>query len=182
MSNMKDIKNWFIPNVVFRVREGDKHEDGGCSFGEGGWINKTTDDYFKGKRVVLFSLPGAFTPVCSSVQLPDYESKYQEFKNKGIDEVYCLSVNDSFTMNAWFDQWKIKNVKPIADGNGHFTRRMGMLVNKTHLGFGMRAWRYAFIVENGQIIKWFEEEGINDQGKDEDPFVATAPENILKSL
>ena len=170
-----------IPQVTFRTRTGDNQSlGGGCAIG-GKWIDVTSDDLFKGKKIVLFSLPGAYTPTCSSQQVPGYEEKYQELK-KYVDEVYCLSVNDSFVMNAWFDSLKITNVKAIPDGNGHFTRRMGMLINKTHLGFGMRAWRYAFVVEDGQIIKWFEEEGINDQGKDEDPFVATDPENILINI
>ena len=94
----RDLK---IPKVTFRVRTGDEVEtDGGCAIG-GQWINKTTDDFFKGKRVVLFSLPGAFTPTCSSLQLPGFEKEYEHIKKMGIDEVYCVSVNDSFVMNAW---------------------------------------------------------------------------------
>jgi len=166
---MKDITKT-IPYVVFKERVA------------GSWTTFTTNDIFPAGKQLVFSLPGAFTPTCSSKQLPNFERLYEEFKSKGIDEIYCLSVNDSFVMNAWFDSLKITNVKAIPDGNGHFTRRMGMLINKTHLGFGMRAWRYAFVVEDGQIIKWFEEEGINDQGKDEDPFVATDPENILINI
>ena len=166
---MKDITKT-IPYVVFKERVA------------GSWTTFTTNDIFPAGKQLVFSLPGAFTPTCSNKQLPNFERLYEEFKSKGIDEIYCLSVNDAFVMNAWFDSLKITNVKAIPDGNGHFTRRMGMLINKTHLGFGMRAWRYAFVVEDGQIIKWFEEEGINDQGKDEDPFVATDPENILINI
>ena len=166
---MKDITK-SIPYVVFKERVA------------GSWTTFTTNDIFPAGKQLVFSLPGAFTPTCSSKQLPNFERLYEEFKSKGIDEIYCLSVNDSFVMNAWFDSLKITNVKAIPDGNAHFTKRMGMLINKTHLGFGMRAWRYAFVVEDGQILKWFEEEGINDQGKDEDPFVATDPENILKNI
>ena len=104
----RDLK---IPKVTFRVRIGDEVEtDGGCAIG-GQWINKTTDDFFKGKRVVLFSLPGAFTPTCSSLQLPGFEKEYEGIKKMGIDEVYCVSVNDSFVMNAWANHMKIKNVK-----------------------------------------------------------------------
>jgi len=166
---MADIPS--IPYVVFKERVA------------GEWNTFTTNDTIAqaGKQLV-FSLPGAFTPTCSSKQLPNFERLYDEFTKKGIDNIYCLSVNDSFVMNAWFDSLKITNVKAIPDGNGHFTRRMGMLINKTHLGFGMRAWRYAFIVEDGKIIKWFEEEGINDQGKDSDPYEDTNPENILKNI
>ena len=172
---IKDITRWqdirSIPYVVFKERVA------------GEWYTFTTNDTIAqaGKQLV-FSLPGAFTPTCSSKQLPNFERLYDEFTKKGIDNIYCLSVNDSFVMNAWFDSLKITNVKAIPDGNGHFTRRMGMLINKTHLGFGMRAWRYAFIVEDGKIIKWFEEEGINDQGKDSDPYEDTNPENILKNI
>ena len=101
----RDLK---IPKVTFRTREGDEVEtDGGCAIG-GQWVNKTTDDYFKGKRVVIFSLPGAFTPTCSSQQLPGFEEKYNDIKSKGIDEIYCISVNDSYVMNAWAEHMKIK--------------------------------------------------------------------------
>ena len=101
----RDLK---IPKVTFRTREGDEVEtDDGCAIG-GQWVNKTTDDYFKGKRVVIFSLPGAFTPTCSSQQLPGFESMYEDIKSKGIDEIYCISVNDSYVMNAWAEHMKIK--------------------------------------------------------------------------
>ena len=90
-----------LPKVNFRVREGDIDEDGGCTFDNGSWTTKSTDDFFKGKKVVLFSLPGAFTPTCTSKQLPGFENNYEEFKKYFIDEIYCMSVNDSFTMNAW---------------------------------------------------------------------------------
>ena len=165
-----DITYFDVPYVVFKERVAGK------------WTSFTTNDLFPAGKQVVFSLPGAFTPTCSNKQLPNIESLYGEFKSKGIDEVYCLSVNDSFVMNAWFDSLKVTNVKAIPDGNGHFTRRMGMLINKTHLGFGMRSWRYAFIVEDGKIIKWFQEEGINDKGEDDDPYGETDPENVLKSL
>ena len=175
----RDLK---IPKVTFRVRVGDEVEtDGGCAIG-GQWVNKTTDDYFKGKRVVIFSLPGAFTPTCSSQQLPGFESMYEDIKSKGIDEIYCISVNDTYVMNAWFADWKIKNVKPIADGNGHFTRRLGMLINKTDKGFGMRSWRYAAVVNDLKIEQWFEEPGINDNGSDDDPYGQSSPSNVLNNI
>ena len=104
-----------VPHVNFRVRE------------LGDWFDKNTDDYFKGKRVVVFSLPGAFTPTCSNQQLPGYELKADVFKEHGIDEIYCMSVNDSFVMNAWALDQKLENVKVIPDGNGQFTQEMGML-------------------------------------------------------
>lgn len=124
-----------IPSVTFRVRTGDEVEtDGGCAIG-GQWLNETTDNYFKNKRVVLFSLPGAFTPTCSSQQLPGFEENYDTIKKFAVDEVYCISVNDSFVMNAWADHMGIEKVKMIPDGSGNFTRFMGMLIGKNHLGF-----------------------------------------------
>ena len=118
-----------IPEVTFRGRIGDDQSLGGaCAIG-GEWKNITTNHLFKDKKVVLFSLPGAYTPTCSSQQLPGYEEKYQDLKNY-VDEVYCLSVNDSFVMNAWFRDQKITKVKPIGDGEGKFTKEMNMLVNK----------------------------------------------------
>ena len=103
----------------------------------------STDDLFKDKKVVLFGLPGAFTPTCSSEQLPTYDQEYDKFKSLGIDEVYCISVNDAFVMNAWARDLGIKNVKMIPDGDGAFTRSLGMLINKPLQGFGMRSWRYS---------------------------------------
>ena len=166
----KDIMKKEIPNVTFKVRE------------LGKWKNVTTAELFDDKRVVVFSLPGAFTPTCSLKQLPNFERLYDEFITKGCNDVYCMSVNDSFVMNAWADEHKINRVKMIPDGNGHFTRRMGMLVNKTHLGFGMRSWRYAMIVNDHSIEQWFEEPGINDQGIDGDPYIETTPEKVLDKL
>ena len=171
-----------IPKVTFRTREGDEVEtDGGCAIG-GQWVNKTTDDYFKGKRVVIFSLPGAFTPTCSSQQLPGFEEKYNEIKSKGIEEVYCISVNDSYVMNAWAEHMKIKHVKMIPDGSGNFTRFMGMLIGKNHLGFGMRSWRYMAIINDGVIERWWQEPGINNEGLDDDPYIESTPENVMNYL
>ena len=175
----RDLK---IPKVTFRTREGDEVEtDGGCAIG-GQWVNKTTDDYFKGKRVVIFSLPGAFTPTCSSQQLPGFEEKYNEIKSKGIDEVYCISVNDSYVMNAWAEHMKIKHVKMIPDGSGNFTRFMGMLIGKNKQGFGMRSWRYAAIVNDGVVEKIFEEPGFNNFSDDDDPYIESTPENVMNYL
>ena len=170
-----------IPKVTFRVRQGDEQPEAGCPIG-GEWVSKTTDDYFKGKRVVLFSLPGAFTPTCSSKQLPGFESNYETIKSKGIDEVYCISVNDSFVMNAWAEKMQIKNVKMIPDGSGNFTRFMGMLVGKNHLGFGMRSWRYMAIIKDGIVEQWWQEPGINNDGEDDDPYGETSPENLIETL
>ena len=171
-----------VPKVTFRTREGDEVEtDGGCAIG-GQWINKTTDDYFKNKRVVLFSLPGAFTPTCSSQQLPGFENEYDNIKKLGIDEIYCISVNDSFVMNAWGLHMNVKNVKLIPDGSGNFTRFMGMLVGKNNLGFGNRSWRYMAVINNGVIEKWWQEPGINNEGTDNDPYVESTPEKMIEYL
>ena len=171
-----------IKQHTFKFRTGDTDEKGGCTFIGGSWVDKTTDELFKGKRVVLFSLPGAFTPTCSSQQLPGFESMYEDIKSKGIDEIYCVSVNDSFVMNAWANHMKIKNVKMIPDGSGNFTRFMGMLVGKNHLGFGNRSWRYMAIINDGTIERWWQEPGINNEGLDDDPYVESTPDNVIKYL
>ena len=170
-----------IPNLIFRTRIGDNQSlGGGCAIG-GGWKDITSDDLFKGKKIVLFSLPGAYTPTCSSQQVPGYEDKYEELK-KYVDEVYCLSVNDSFVMNAWFRDQKISKVKPIGDGEGKFTKEMGMLVNKPKQGFGMRSWRYSAFIDNGKVAKMFVEDGKNDESKDDDPFKVSDVNTMLKYL
>ena len=171
-----------LNKITFKLREGDKaSKSTECSIG-GKWIEKTTDDFFKGKRVVLFSLPGAFTPTCSSQQLPGFENNCKRFKKLGIDEVYCCSVNDSYTMNAWSEKMQIKNIKFIPDGNGYFTKQMGMLISKDHLGFGYRSWRYMAIINDGIVEKWWEEPGINNDGSDDDPYGETMPEKCLEYL
>jgi len=170
-----------IPKVIFRTRIGDNESlGGGCAIG-GEWKDIASDDLFKDKKVVLFSLPGAYTPTCSSQQVPGYENKYEELK-KYVDEVYCLSVNDSFVMNAWFRDQKISKVKPIGDGEGKFTKEMDMLVNKPKQGFGMRSWRYSAFINNGEIIKIFAEDGKNDESNDEDPFKVSDVDTMLKYL
>jgi peroxiredoxin len=170
-----------IPNLIFRTRIGDNQSlGGGCAIG-GGWKDITSDDLFKGKKIVLFSLPGAYTPTCSSQQVPGYEDKYEELK-KYVDEVYCLSVNDSFVMNAWFRDQKISKVKPIGDGEGKFTKEMGMLVNKPKQGFGMRSWRYSAFIDNGEVVKMFVEDGKNDGSNDADPFKVSDVNTMLNYL
>ena len=147
------------------------------------WKDVTTEQLFANKRVVVFSLPGAFTPTCTTFQLPGFDAKYGEFKALGIDEVYCASVNDSFVMNAWFRQLQIQNVKSIPDGNGDFTRKMGFLVEKKPNGFGERSWRYAIIVNNGVIENIIEEDGFEDNVPvNEDPYVETTPDVLLNYL
>ncbi|MCY1708658.1 peroxiredoxin [Pannonibacter sp. SL95] len=167
-----------VPDVTFRTRVRDESIGGPNPFR---WEDKTSADYFAGKRVVLFSLPGAFTPTCSTFQLPDFEKLFPEFQALGIDAIYCISVNDAFVMNAWAKAQEIKNVQVIPDGSGAFTRRMGMLVAKDNLGFGMRSWRYAAVINNGVVSKWFEEEGFSDNCET-DPYGASSPQNILAAL
>ena len=171
-----------IKKHTFKFRTGDTDEKGGCTFIGGSWVDKTTDELFKGKKIVLFSLPGAFTPTCSGEELPSYDRMYQDFKAKGIDDVYCISVNDAFVMNAWARDLEIKNVKMIPDGCGTFTRNMGMLVNKPAQGFGMRSWRYAAIINDGEVEKMFEEPGFNNFSDDDDPYIESTPENVMNYL
>ncbi|MCK8484149.1 peroxiredoxin [Aliiroseovarius sp. S2029] len=167
-----------VPNITFRTRVRDDSIEGPNPFR---WQDMTSDDYFKGKRVVLFSLPGAFTPTCSTYQLPGFEKGADEFRAQGIDEIYCMSVNDSFVMNAWARNQELENVKVIPDGSGEFTRGMGMLVNKDNLGFGARSWRYAAVINDGVVEAWFEEPGRCDNHA-EDPYGESAPENVLAWL
>jgi len=156
-----------VPQVEFVFRE------------NGEFVNRTTADLFDGKRVVIFSLPGAFTPTCSAYQLPGFEEKYDEFASLGIDAIYCLAVNDGFVMNAWAKDQGIEKVTLVPDGNAYFTRSMGQLVLKSNLGFGERSWRYAAVVDNGIIEKLFEEPGKSDNAAD-DPYGETTPEVVLE--
>ncbi len=167
-----------LPDVTFHTRVRDESLDGPNPFR---WQDQTTADYFAGKRVVLFSLPGAFTPTCSTYQLPGFEKNFEKFQDHGIDAIYCLSVNDAFVMNQWAKAQDLQNVGVIPDGSGEFTRRVGMLVRKDNLGFGLRSWRYAAIVNDGKIEAWFEEPGLCDN-HGEDPYGESSPENLLKWL
>lgn len=167
-----------LPNVTFKTRVRDEAVGGPNPYR---WQDVTTEDYFAGKRVVLFSLPGAFTPTCSTYQLPGFENGFADFADQGIDDIYCLSVNDSFVMNQWAKAQDLKNVKVIPDGSGEFTRRMGMLVRKDNLGFGLRSWRYAAIVNNGVVEAWFEEPGLEDN-HGADPYGVSSPETVLAWL
>ena len=169
-----------LPKVTFKVRVRDESIGGDNPFT---WKDFTSDDYFAGKRVVLFSLPGAFTPTCSTYQLPGFEKNYDEFKKLGIDEVYCLSVNDSFVMNQWAKAQGLEHVKVIPDGSLLFTKAMGMNVQKDNHGFGQRSWRYAVVAKDGTIEQTFIEPGMCENGStDDDPYGASSPENILKYL
>jgi len=167
-----------VPHVTFRTRVRDESIEGPNPFR---WQDMTSDDYFKGKRVILFSLPGAFTPTCSTYQLPDFEKLAPEFAAEGIDAIYCISVNDAFVMNAWGKSQGLENVGLIPDGSGEFTRKMGMLVCKDNLGFGMRSWRYAAIVNDGVVEAWFEEPGFEDNCET-DPYGESSPQNLMENL
>lgn len=148
---------------------------------DGEFVTESSVDYFANRRVVVFGLPGAFTPTCSEQQLPGFEKLHKQITAAGIDDIYCVSVNDSFVMNAWFKQLKIKKVKAIPDGNGQFTESLGLLVDKLNLGFGKRSWRYAMVLNNGMVEKMFVESGIANNVSD-DPYVESTPENVLEYL
>ena len=167
-----------VPNVVFKTRVRDESVTGPNPFR---CQDRTTEEIFGGKRVVLFALPGAFTPTCSSTHLPRYEELYDEFKAQKIDEIICLSVNDAFVMFQWGKQQGAKNVFLLPDGNGEFSRKMGMLVEKSNLGFGMRSWRYAMIVNDCEIEKMFVEPGFSDNYV-EDPFEVSDADTVLAFL
>lgn len=155
-----------VPNVVFKTRVRDEGVEGPNPYR---WQDVSSDDIFKGKKVVVFALPGAFTPTCSSTHLPGYEAAYEELKALGVDEVYCLSVNDAFVMFQWSRHQGVEKVKMLPDGSGEFTRGMGMLVKKDNLGFGERSWRYSMYVEDGLIKKIFSEVGFSNNCET-DPF------------
>ncbi|EGQ8492180.1 glutathione peroxidase [Vibrio cholerae] len=154
-----------IPQVTFPTRQGDA------------WVNVTTDELFKGKTVIVFSLPGAFTPTCSSTHLPRYNELLPVFKEHGVDSILCVSVNDTFVMNAWKDDQNADNITFIPDGNGEFTDGMGMLVDKNDLGFGKRSWRYSMLVKDGVVEKMFIEP--NEPG---DPFKVSDADTMLKYI
>jgi peroxiredoxin len=154
-----------VPDVTFRTRR------------DGEWSDVTTKDLFAGKTVVVFALPGAFTPTCSASHLPGYERYAEEFRQLGVDEILCLSVNDAFVMNAWAENQGCSSVRLIPDGNAAFTRAMGMLVDKEDLGFGKRSWRYSMLVRDGVIEKMFIE-----PDKPGDPFEVSDAETMLRYL
>ncbi len=168
-----------VPDVTFKTRIRDEAIEGPNPFR---WQDVTSEDIFKGRRVVVFALPGAFTPTCTTEQCPAFEREYGQIREHGVDDVYCLSVNDAFVMYQWGKMLGIQQVKMLPDGSGHFSRRMGMLIDKDHLGFGQRSWRYAMVVEDGKIVAWFEEPGINDAGTDNDPYEVSRPETVIAWL
>ncbi len=167
-----------VPEITFKTRVRDESLGGDNPFR---WQDVTSSDIFKGKSIVVLALPGAFTPTCSSTHLPGFEEKYDELKAKGVDEVYCLSVNDAFTMFQWSKQLGVEKVKMLPDGNGDFTRLMGMLVKKENLGFGDRSWRYSMHVVDGEIKQLFVEPGLMDNCPD-DPFEVSDVDTMLNAL
>ena len=162
---MKNIEGQKVPQVTFRARSASD------------WQPLTTDDVFKGKTVVVFSLPGAFTPTCSSTHVPRYNELAPAFAANGVDRVVCISVNDAFVMNEWARTQESANVLMLPDGNGEFTEKMGMLVDKSALGFGKRSWRYSMLVKDGTIEKMFIE-----AEKAGDPFEVSDADTMLAYL
>ena len=148
-----------VPQVVFHTRVRNDSLGGDNPYE---WKDVTTDELFAGRKVVLFALPGAFTPACSDSHLPGYERLHDEFVAQGVDRVVCLAVNDAFVMFQWATMRKIEKVFMLPDGNGEFTRKMGMLVERTNQGLGLRSWRYSMYVEDGAIRKLFVEPGFRD--------------------
>lgn len=167
-----------VPNVTFKTRVRDESVPGPNPYR---WQDLTTEEIFKGKKVVVFSLPGAFTPTCSSNHLPRYEELYEEFQAQGVDQIICISVNDAFVMFQWGKQIGAKNVFLLPDGNGEFTRKMGMLVDKSNLGFGMRSWRYSMLVDDCKIEKIFIESEFGDNCPI-DPFEVSDADTMLAYL
>ncbi len=161
----KNLEGQMVPQVVFKVIE------------DGKWKDVSTDDVFKGKNVILFSLPGAFTPTCSSSHVPRYNELFPVFKKHSIDSIVCMSVNDTFVMNAWKKDQKAENIDFIPDGNGEFNEKMGLLVDKEDLGFGKRSWRYSMLVKDGKIDKMFIEP--NEPG---DPFKVSDADTMLNHI
>lgn len=172
------IEQWQVPNAIFKTRVRDESIGGDNPFR---WQDITTDDIFKNKRIVLFALPGAYTPTCTTAHLPGYEKHYSDFKMLGIDEVICLSVNDAFVMYQWRKHLGVEQIFLLPDGNAEFTRKMGMLVDKSNLGFGMRSWRYSMVVQDKQIEKIFIEPGFADNCPT-DPFEISSADSMLKYL
>ena len=151
-----------VPDVAFRVRR------------NGDWATITTDDVFANRNVVVFSLPGAFTPTCSSTHLPRFNELAPAFREQGVDAIVCVSVNDPFVMEEWGKDQEASNVTLLPDGNGEFTDRMGMLVDKSDLNFGKRSWRYSMLVRDGTIEKMFIE-----PDKPGDPFEVSDADTML---
>ena len=167
-----------VPQIVFKTRIRDESVEGSNPYR---WQDVTSDEIFASRKIIVFALPGAFTPTCSSTHLPRFEELYEEFRAEGIDEVYCLSVNDAFTMFQWGRHQCVEKVKLLPDGSGDFSRAMGMLVRKDNLGFGLRSWRYSMLVENGEITQLFSEPGMQDNCPT-DPFEVSDADTMLAHI
>lgn len=163
--SLVNIEGQKVPQVSFKLRENNQ------------WVDTNSAELFDNKTVVVFSLPGAFTPTCSSTHLPRYEALASTFKANGVDSILCVSVNDGFVMEAWGTDQGTKNVRPIADGNGDFTDGMGMLVDKSAIGFGKRSWRYSMLVKNGVVTKMFIEPDVEG-----DPFLVSDADTMLNFI
>ena len=154
-----------IPAVTFHTRQNND------------WVDVTTDELFSGKTVIVFSLPGAFTPTCSSAHVPRYNQLLPAFKANGVDEVICMSVNDTFVMNEWQEDQGANDITFMPDGNGEFSEGMGMLVDKNDLGFGKRSWRYSMLVKDGVVDKMFIEADVEG-----DPFDVSDADTMLNYI
>ena len=159
---LKNLEGSRVPRVTFRVRS------------NGEWGSVTSDELFGGRTVVVFSLPGAFTPTCSGTHVPRYNELASTLKSNGVDDIVCISVNDPFVMNEWQQSQRAENITFIPDGNGEFTEGMGMLVDKSELGFGRRSWRYSMLVRDGVIEKMFIEPQVPG-----DPFEVSDADTML---
>jgi len=158
-----------VPQVDFYFREG------------GEFVTRTSKELFAGKRVVLFALPGAFTPTCTEQMLPGFEAAYDEIRSLGVDEVYCLSMDNAFVLNAWFKDLGIEKVKPLPDGNGSWTTAVKMAVGKENVGLGVCSWRYAVVLNDGDLEFSGAEEGMRNNATD-DPYEASTPEAVIAHL
>jgi len=161
----KNLEGNRVPQVTFRIRQ------------EGEWRNVTSDDLFSNKTVVVFSLPGAFTPTCSGSHVPRFNELADVLKSNGVDDIICISVNDTFVMNEWKKTQQAEKITFIPDGNGEFTEGMGMLVEKNDLGFGKRSWRYSMLVKDGVIEKMFIEPDVPG-----DPFEVSDADTMLEYI
>ena len=169
-----------LPQTTFYFRE---HNPNFTGVDKTDWVEKTTFDIFQNRKLVVFSVPGPFTPVCSGFQLPQYEKYYNDFRFEyGYDDVYCHSVMDYFVMKAWFKEHNIKNVKMLPDGNGNFARLLGMLVDRSEIGYGMRSWRHALLTEPDMTIKRMFAESNPEDKLGNDPYGESSPQNLIEYL
>lgn len=162
---MNNLEGQRVPEVTFRTRDG------------ASWKDVTSREIFQGKKVIVFALPGAFTPTCSSNHVPRYNELAGAFRSMGVSDIVCVSVNDAFVMNEWAKEQGADHVRFLPDGNGEFTQAMGMLVDKRGLGFGQRSWRYSMLVDDGVITKMFIEPEVEG-----DPFLVSDADTMLKHL